>query len=130
MSLVKRVTKRLESTSAHPINMKGLPLAQRVAALAVTKKQLPSTGEDEEEGELLVVGTGKAITKTLHVAAWFSRRKEYVVCIRTRTVGVIDDVVLEETEDGEEDADEAMGERRESRVRRVSCLEVGIRLRT
>jgi uncharacterized ferredoxin-like protein len=63
------------------------------------------------------------------------------VQIRTRSVATVDDVVAVERVDGDED--EEMGERvseveeeddgeketRESRVRRLSCLEVTIRMK-
>ncbi|KAF6811661.1 protein kinase, partial [Colletotrichum musicola] len=60
-----------------------------------------------------------AVEKVLSVAAWFSGEKDCEVEVRTRTVGTVDDVVVE----GEE---EFGGE---SRVRKVSCLEVTVKLR-
>jgi len=67
--------------------------------------------------EVTVLGTGKAIQKCLGVASWFANEKDCVVCVRTRTVGTVDDVIVE----GDEAEDM-------SRVRRVSALEVVIRL--
>jgi len=63
------------------------------------------------------MGTGRAIEKTLHVAAWFDKQRDCRVSLRTRTVGTVDDLVLPDEEGTEE-----------SRVRMVSCLEVGVSL--
>ena len=75
-------------------------------------------GEGSKGVEVLVTGTGRALEKVLGVAGWFEGQGDCVVEIRTGTVGTVDDVV---DEDGEEEE--------ESRVRRVSCLEVVVRLK-
>ena len=133
MSVVKRVRKALENG---PQKTKGLPLLARVAALNTGRGSAGGGGgdDDDEEGgvdsgagkagaEVLVLGTGRAIEKTLNVAAWFNRQKDCRVTLRTRTLGAVDDVIMGETEGGEE------GEEDQARVRMVSCLEVVIRLR-
>lgn len=130
MSVVKRVRKALENG---PQKTKGLPLLARVAALN-TGRGSAGGGDDNEEGEVdggagkagaevLVLGTGRAIEKTLNVAAWFNRQKDCRVTLRTRTLGAVDDVIMGETEGGEEDEED------QARVRMVSCLEVVIKLR-
>lgn len=130
MSVVKRVRKALENG---PQKTKGLPLLARVAALNTGRGSGAGAGDDDEEGvdggagkagpEVLVLGTGRAIEKTLNVAAWFNRQKDCRVSLRTRTLGAVDDVIMGETEGGEEDEED------QARVRMVSCLEVVIRLR-
>lgn len=115
MSAVKRAQKLLDkslrnATAAAP---KNASLHARVQALQ------RSGGEDNSDGTAVtVVGTGKAVAKTLGVAGWFEQRGDCVVRVRTGTVGTVDDVVVGEGE-GED----------ESRVRMVSCLEVVIRLK-
>ena len=115
MSAVKRAQKLLDkslrnATAAAPKNSS---LHSRVQALQ------RSGGEDNSDGTAVtVLGTGKAVAKTLGVASWFEQRGDCVVEVRTATVGTVDDVVVGEGE-GED----------ESRVRMLSCLEVVIRLK-
>lgn len=113
MAIVKRVRKQLDSSlqknSAAP---KYASVHSRIEAL---KKSNPPKGQ---EGSVTVMGTGKAIEKTLSVASWFQQQGDCDVEVRTKTVGAIDDVVIED-----EDVED------ESRLRRVSCLEVLIKLK-
>lgn len=78
-------------------------------------------GKGKEGGgeEVVLKATGKAVERLLGVAAWFMGEgggEAYIVRVRTGSVGAVDDVVSPEGEEG-------------SRVRRVSCLEVGVRLK-
>lgn len=66
---------------------------------------------------MVLKATGKAIERLLQVALFFEEEEGVKVEIRTGSVGAVDDVV---EKDG--------GETGESRVRRASCLEVGVRL--
>ncbi len=124
-SVVRRVRKCLEAgpngAKNHNSSTKGLPLAARIAALQVQGSAAQREAADGEraEHEVLFIGTGRAIEKTLNIAVWFSKQRDYRVSVRTRTVAVVDDVVLDDDDDGEAD----------SRVRRMSALEVGVRLR-
>jgi ribonuclease P/MRP protein subunit POP7 len=68
--------------------------------------------------EVVLKATGKAIERLLQVALFFENEEGVKVEIRTGSVGAVDDVV--EKEGG--------GETGESRVRRASCLQVGVRL--
>ncbi len=61
--------------------------------------------------------TGKAVEKLLRLAVHFQGEEGIRVRVGTGSVGAVDDVVGE--------AGEETGE---SRVRRMSCLEVGVRL--
>jgi ribonuclease P/MRP protein subunit POP7 len=99
-----------------------------------------------EKEEVVVKGTGKAISKVVSVAAWFQDEgngKGVRVRLRTGSVGAVDDVVPVEKKvkklkegkgdeaegGGAEDGDGEEEEDPETQVRRVSCLEVGISLR-
>ncbi|KAH8908136.1 hypothetical protein BR93DRAFT_967980 [Coniochaeta sp. PMI_546] len=154
MAVVKRVRKALESSGGGPLprSTRGLPLTARVAALSTsgrgaTGRNKNNTdggqdGSDENtEGEVIVLGTGKAIEKTLNVAAWFQRQNDCRVSLRTRSVAAVDDVVLGHAKnvngdwDADADPDDADAEQEgddeaeeHSRVRMVSCLEVAVRL--
>ncbi len=92
-----------------------MSLARRVETL----QRDDNDGSDGSGVEAVVLGTGKAIEKCVAVASWFSNQRDCLVGVRTRTVGTVDDVVVEDDE----------GPADESRVRRVSAMEVSIRLR-
>ncbi|OIW31283.1 hypothetical protein CONLIGDRAFT_308768 [Coniochaeta ligniaria NRRL 30616] len=154
MAVVKRVRKALESGGgAQPRSTRGLPLTARVAALSTSSRGAPGRsnnnsegGQDgsneSSEGEVIVLGTGRAIEKTLNVAAWFQRQSDCRISLRTRSVAAVDDVVLGNAKsadgdwDADADPDDADAEQEgddeaedHSRVRMVSCLEVAVRLR-
>lgn len=78
-----------------------------------------ATDKDGERGEEVVMkGTGKAIEKVLQLALYWQGEKDVRVQVRTGSVGAVDDVVGKESGEMEDG----------SRVRRVSCLDVGVRL--
>ena len=82
-----------------------------------------SIGKGKGRGEEVVLkATGKAIEKCLRLAIWWMGQGDVKVMVRTGSVGAIDDVVS--VGDGCDEAEEEG-----SRVRRTSCLEVGISLR-
>lgn len=85
--------------------------------------------KDGAQEEVILKGTGKAIQKVLALAAWFQDEAQnqlgVKVVLRTSSVGAIDDVVHMDRDDKVEQKEEnADGD--ETRIRRVSCLEVGI----
>lgn len=74
--------------------------------------------EGKEREEVLLKATGKAIEKLVAIAGWFQGEEggeKYKVMVRTGEAGAVDDIVG--------------GEEETSRVRRVSCLEVGVSLK-
>ncbi|KAF4963359.1 hypothetical protein FSARC_8609 [Fusarium sarcochroum] len=112
MAVVKRVRKQLDAslktTNAAP---KHASVHSRIEGLKRT------SGGDVDSGVVTVAGTGRAIEKTLAVAGWFEQEGDCEVEVTTGTVGTVDDVVA----DGEEEDD--------SRLRKLSCLEVRIKLK-
>ena len=73
-----------------------------------TKRQ--KKGRDAEGGEeVLLKGTGKAIQKVMELGLWFQQREEYVVRLRTGSVGAIDDIFIHEG-DALESCEDAGGE--------------------
>lgn len=116
MAVVKRVRKRLDKAAAGGSGPPGkkMPLSARIDAMKKTD------GTKGDGSEVVVLGTGKAVEKVLGVASWFSDERDCRVEVVTKSVGTVDDVVGGEEEGG-------MGD--ESRVRKLSCLEVTIRLR-
>ncbi|KAJ4266483.1 hypothetical protein NW762_004470 [Fusarium torreyae] len=112
MAVVKRVRKQLDAslktTNAAP---KHASVHSRIEALKRTG------GGDVDSAVVTVTGTGRAIEKTLAVASWYEQEGDCEVEVTTGTVGTVDDVVA----DGEEED--------ESRLRKLSCLEVRIKLK-
>ncbi|KAI0204179.1 Rpp20 subunit of nuclear RNase MRP and P-domain-containing protein [Astrocystis sublimbata] len=76
----------------------------------------------ENSGEVLVLGTGRAIQKVAEVALFFQKQQDCIVQLRTGSVAAVDDLVSKDEEDGlEGDVTE--------RARMMSSLEASIRLR-
>ena len=50
--------------------------------------------------EVMLKATGKAIQKCLELGLWFQQREEYRVRLETRSVAAIDDIAVNEDEDG------------------------------
>lgn len=117
MGIVSKVRHALEKTPSSR-STKGLPLAARMAAL-----NSAACSADRLEDEILVRGTGRAMTKTLQIAAWFGKQKEYMISVRTMSLETVDDVVVDEDGAGDEGGFAA---EEETRTRMVNCLEVGI----
>ena len=115
MAAVKRVRKQLDQglVRAAPAP-KMASLQSRIHALQQRDDSAAAAGG----ATVTVMGTGRAVEKVLSVASWFEQQGDCNVEVRTKTVGTVDDVVDEEGE-GED----------ESRLRRLSCLEVAIRLK-
>ncbi|KAG7291388.1 hypothetical protein NEMBOFW57_001406 [Staphylotrichum longicolle] len=144
---VRKALEKAPSSSLSQHSTKGLPLAARIAALKVARPSGgggSTTGGGGRGGDTEVVGigggggggrgragviadalddvvlvaTGRAIERAVDVGGFFTREKDLVVLVRTRTVRAVDDVVAEDEEADVED---------QVRVRGVSCVEVGIR---
>ncbi|KAF2966594.1 hypothetical protein GQX73_g6973 [Xylaria multiplex] len=75
----------------------------------------------ENSGEVLVLGTGRAIQKVTEVALFFQKQPDCIVQLRTGSVAVVDDVISKEEDGFEGDVAE--------RARMMSSLEASIRLR-
>lgn len=92
-------------------------------------------GKNVREEEVLVKGTGKVIEKVLRIACYWLGQEGVKVVVRTGSLGAVDDVVEKDVEKKERNVDdmdvdgEGKGAVEESRVRMVSYVEVGIRLR-
>ncbi|KAH9212793.1 Rpp20 subunit of nuclear RNase MRP and P-domain-containing protein [Leptodontidium sp. 2 PMI_412] len=121
ISVVKRVRTYLDAIEARAAGKLSLEGGDQRLLKGIERgvNSAGGNGEGKRDEEVLIKGTGKAIEKVVRLAAWWGGQSDVRVVVRTGSVGAIDDVIQEEGEGGEE----------ESRVRRVSCLEVGIRLR-
>lgn len=125
MSLVRRARKALDKAPGRQ-STTGLPLAARVAQLKVGGSGGAGAGGagggtgrvfSDALDDVVLVATGRAISKAVDVAGLFTREKDLLVLMRTRSLRAVDDVVAEDEGDLED----------EVRVRYLSCLEVGIR---
>lgn len=121
MSAVSRIRKQLDK----PIrSLGGAAPARKNATLHSRVEALKQAGSGDTNGVVVtIMGTGKAIEKTLSVASWFQQQVDCKVQLRTKTVAAVDDVVASDTGDGD------CGEEEESRVRQISCLEVQVSLK-
>ncbi|KAK0367044.1 hypothetical protein LTR91_013905 [Friedmanniomyces endolithicus] len=63
--------------------------------------------EDDIDGvaeEVLIKGTGKAISKVMEMGLWFQQRPEYSVILRTGSVAAIDDIEIGDDVEGDGEA--------------------------
>ena len=118
----------IQARSTGPVNLRhpSKDVLQQVHEGMMASRKGKKDGAQEE---VILKGTGKAIQKVLALAAWFQDEAQnqlgVKVVLRTSSVGAIDDVVHMDRDDKVEQKEEnADGD--ETRIRRVSCLEVGI----
>ncbi|KAG8667410.1 hypothetical protein FPOAC2_12577 [Fusarium poae] len=111
MAVVKRARKQLDAS------LKKTDAAPKYATLHARVESLKRTSGSVDSGIVTVLGAGKAIEKTLSLASWFEQEGDCEVEIKTGTIGTIDDVVVEGDEEDE------------SRLRKLNCLEVRIKLK-
>ncbi|PBP16535.1 hypothetical protein BUE80_DR012702 [Diplocarpon rosae] len=127
ISTVKRVRaylEEIEKRAAGSLSVRGGERGLLRAIEAGVSGKFESNGEvvNARQEEVLIKGTGKAIEKVVRMAAWWMSQTDVVVVVRTGSVGAVDDIVSREAGGADE-------EEQGSRVRRVSCLEVGIHLK-
>jgi ribonuclease P/MRP protein subunit POP7 len=124
ISTIKRVRTYLsfiESRAAGSIPLASGHKKMKAAIEAGIELARSNSGDGKGKGkgeEVVLKATGKAIEKLLRVAVFFQGEQDVKVEVRTGSVGAVDDVV-----------EKGGGEIGESRVRRASVLEVGVRLR-
>lgn len=53
---------------------------------------------DAAKEDVIVKGTGRAISKALEIGVWFQQREEYTVRLKTGTVKAIDDIEIDQDE--------------------------------
>lgn len=93
--------------------------------LTALREKTSSGGKGKEPEAVVLKGTNRAIEKVLGLGLFFQGQDDCMVRLRTGSVGVVDDIVQEEEEDGEEEGEEVP----ESRVRKVSVVEVAVTLK-
>ena len=86
-----------------------------------------SVGKKKDPEAVVLKGTNRAIEKVLGLGLYFQKQDDCMVRLRTGSLGVVDDIVQEEEEGGEEDV--VGGEVPESRVRKISVVEVAVTLK-
>ncbi|GAB7353487.1 hypothetical protein MBLNU459_g3938t1 [Dothideomycetes sp. NU459] len=106
MSAVKRVQKLLHQVEAraaqsaaattgsrkrkYGASEEGDRIAQTAAALAAQQQH---NKDRDQQREVVMKATGKAIEKALGLALWFQQREGFGVRIETGSIGAIDDIV-------------------------------------
>ncbi|KAM0668984.1 hypothetical protein ACQRIT_003751 [Beauveria bassiana] len=131
MSAVKRARKQLDrslkSGGSSQAARKNASLHARIESLKRDVERDSRTTDNEAYGaSVTLLGTGKAVEKTLALAGWFEQQSDCRVAVRTRTVATVDDVVTGPEPGG---AAAEQDEEDESRLRRLSCLEVVVSLK-
>ncbi|KAM3507123.1 hypothetical protein MY11210_007279 [Beauveria gryllotalpidicola] len=133
MSAVKRARKQLDrslkSGGSSQAARKNASLDARIESLKRDVERDSSSANEAHAASVTLLGTGKAVEKTLALAGWFEQQQpDCRVAVRTRTVATVDDVVVAAAAAaGEPGAAEQ--EEDESRLRRLSCLEVVVSLK-
>lgn len=123
MAAVKRVRKQLDGSAVSRGGGVAAAPAQKAASLHARIEGLKrGNGGGDDAVVVTVMGTGKALEKTLKVASFFEQQADCRVEVRTRTVGAVDDLIHGDGADG-------AGAEDESRVRRLGCLEVKVQLK-
>lgn len=130
MSAVKRVRKQLDkslkSGGSSQAARKNASLHSRIESLKrdVERGASSTSSANEEYGAVVtLMGTGKAIEKTLSIASWFEQQQDCHVSVKTRTVVTVDDIAPAGDNDNDVHDDS------DSRLRRLSCLEVVVSLK-
>ncbi|KAI0968925.1 Rpp20 subunit of nuclear RNase MRP and P-domain-containing protein [Xylaria arbuscula] len=103
---------------------KNASLGERVRRIQEQSQNTTTGGHGiglENAGEVVVLGTGRAIQKVTEVALFFQKQADCIVQLRTGSVAAVDDVVYMEDDGLEGDVTE--------RARMMSSLEVSIKLR-
>lgn len=133
MKRVRKILSAIQARSTGPINLRhpSKDVLQQVRdGVKAARKGKKDGGSGEE---VILKGTGKAIQKVLALAAWFQDEAQnelgVKVVLRTSSVGAIDDVVHKHTGQDADGGEDYGDDADETRIRRVSCLEVGISLR-
>lgn len=123
----KQLDKILRTASSLDPQAPTARLARRstlsVAARAHTLQRDPGASGIglETAREVVVLGTGRAIEKVVHVAAFFRGQPDCDVTLRTASLRAVDEVIVE--------GGEHEGGTEQRRARMVSCLEAHIRLK-
>ncbi|KAM3546047.1 hypothetical protein ARSEF1564_001140 [Beauveria bassiana] len=135
MSAVKRARKQLDrslkSGGSSQAARKNASLHARIESLKRdverdSRSRSSSSDNAAYGASVTLLGTGKAVEKTLALAGWFEQQSDCRVAVRTRTVATVDDVVTGPEPGG---AAAEQEEEDESRLRRLSCLEVVVSLK-
>ncbi|KAI0394498.1 Rpp20 subunit of nuclear RNase MRP and P-domain-containing protein [Xylariaceae sp. FL0594] len=129
-SVTARVRKQLDKylresassrkTFTNKLSQRNASLGERVSRIQQQSRNNGLGLGLEDAGEVVVVGTGRAIEKVTEVALFFQKQPDCSVQLRTGSVAAIDDVVAK-------DLDGLEGEVTD-RARMMSSLEAWIRL--
>ncbi len=95
--------------------------------LIALRERTTPVGKGKEPEAVVLKGTNRAIEKVLELGLYFQRQDDCMARLRTGSVGVVDDIVEEEEEGGMEEGEGE--ELPESRVRKVSVVEVAVTLK-
>lgn len=98
----------------------------------LVEKAAPTTGKEPEE--VVLKATNRAIQRVLGLALYFQGQEDCRIRLRTGTVGVVDDIVVNDVSADPNEVDLANvegddEELPESRIRKATVVEVAITLK-
>jgi ribonuclease P/MRP protein subunit POP7 len=106
------------------LSQRNASLGERVSRIQQQSQNAATGGLGlglEDTGEIVVVGTGRALEKVTEIALFFQKQLDCIVQLRTGSVAAVDDIVSKDEDGLEGDVTE--------RARMLSSLEASIRLR-
>ena len=131
ISAVKRVRKLLEQADARAMGISNIVTerANDERRLQTLIEKMDAVRSRKPE-EVVIKGTNRAIERVLNLGLYFQSQADCEVQIRTGSVGVVDDIVERKSRaQGSSDPQseqETPGELPESRVRKLSVVEVAV----
>ncbi|KAL6713597.1 hypothetical protein ACLMJK_009062 [Lecanora helva] len=136
ISAVKRVRKLLaqvEKRSMGKVSLLNSKMHDRERLRRLAETATPAT--DNEPEPVFLKGTNRAIERVLELAMYFQGQEDCKIQLKTGTVGVVDDIVVDdeapvrEEEEQANDKEESSEELPESRIRKATVLKVAITLK-
>lgn len=132
VSAVKRVRKLLveiDKRSMGKVDLLNGRGSEKQKLRTLGEKAAPPTGRASEE--VLLKATNRAIEKVLELALYFQGQEDCNMRLKTGTLGAVDDLVVSDPAEGvnNAEADDEEDELPESRVRKVTFVEVAITLK-
>ena len=128
MSAVNRVRKLLDQVDKRAVgdlNLLNTKGSDRQKLQALNQKIVDAKCKASEE--VVLKATGRAIERVLGLGLYFQGQPDYMVRLRTGSVGVVDDIVEREVPEQKDGGEEE--ELPESRIRKASVVEVAVTLK-
>lgn len=129
---MRKLLSRVDERSVGKFDLIGGKSSDKQKLKQLSEMLSPASGKVLEE--VILKGTNRAIEKVLGLALFFQGQDDCTVRLRTSSVGVVDDIVESDAPPSPDTPaggkyEEEDVELPESRIRKVSVVEVAIKLR-